>query len=85
LGERSRDPEAAVAALLQRHKDVQEGKLDRGRRKSPWVVEDGGAYRLTFARVGGLDRPVTDPTGIAPHDYRLRNARRFLVALEIGA
>ena len=85
LGQRARDPKAAIEAILERHKEVQEDKLDRGRRKSPWVVEDAGAYRLTFARVGGLNRPVTQPAQIAAHDYRLRNARRFLAALEIGA
>ncbi len=85
LGQRARDPQSAIQVTLKRHKEVQEGKLDRGRRKAPWVVEDAAAYRLTFARVGGLHRPVTEPAQIAAHDYRLRNARRFLAALEIGA
>jgi len=85
LGQRAREPKAAIEAILERHKQVQEGKLDRGHRKAPWVVEDAGAYRLTFARVGGLNRPVTEPAQIVPHNYRLRNARRFLAALEIGA
>ena len=85
LGQRARDPKAMVDAILQRHKEVQEGKFDRGRRKAPWIVEEAGSYRLTFARVGGLNRPVTDPAQITPHDYRLRNARRFLTALEISA
>jgi hypothetical protein len=76
------DTNKLVRAILTRHKDVQEGKFDRGKRKSPWIVEDQGYYRLTFARAGGLGYEVTDIDQIAPHDYRLRNGLRFVRALE---
>jgi hypothetical protein len=84
LGRPGLDSGTVVETLLHRHKDIQEGKLERGRRKMPWIVRDKGAYCLTFARVGGLDRPVTNPSAITAHDYRLRNGRRFLAALDIG-
>ncbi len=72
-----------VRSVIARHKDVQNGKFDKGRRKSAWVVEEGGFYRLTFSRPGGLSREVSDAAEIGPHPYRLYNALRFLRALNV--
>jgi hypothetical protein len=85
LGKRAGDGDALLGTILERHRQIQEGKFDKGRRKSAWVVQEGQHLRLTFARVGGLDREVTDASGIPAHVYRLSNAWRFMTALDITA
>ncbi|QDU41265.1 hypothetical protein Mal4_56310 [Maioricimonas rarisocia] len=64
-----------VDALMARHRDVQYGKFDRGRRKLPWLERPApGRISLTMTRTGGLDREATGPADITPHPYRLASA-----------
>jgi hypothetical protein len=74
------DPLALSDVLLRRHRDVQHGKLDRGRRKMPWIDEVEGGIALTSARVGGLGFEATEPSQISAHPYRLASADALLAA-----
>jgi hypothetical protein len=76
----SSEPVAMTEVLVTRHRDVQHGKFDRGRRKMPWIEPSGGSLSLTSNRVGGLAFEVTDTEGIRPHAYRLAAADAFLAA-----
>lgn len=71
---------ALAEAILARHADVQRGKLDRGRRKMPWIERHLGRIALTSTRVGGLDFEAHEPSEITPHPYRLLAADRFIEA-----
>jgi len=77
LAASSRDVGALVQATLDRHRDVQRGKFDRGRRKLPWLEVNGGRLNLTMTRVGGLNYEATTPDDVAPHPYRLASADAF--------
>ncbi|MBK7702670.1 MAG: hypothetical protein IPI34_07105 [bacterium] len=65
------DSDAFVRALIVRHRDVQQGKIDKGRRKLPWIDGSGNSLRLTLTHIGGRRDVVEDPDQIAPHYYRL--------------
>lgn len=65
---------------LDRHSEVQRGKLDRGRRKMPWLERHLGRIALTSTRIGGLGFEATEPADITPHPYRLLAADRFIEA-----
>jgi hypothetical protein len=73
-------PSALAQEVLRRHKDIQHGKFDSGRRKMPWVQLDDGKLSLTLGRVGGLDFEPLDPLDIRPHPYRLASADRWIQA-----
>jgi hypothetical protein len=66
-----KDPLDIVRTILLRHEDVQHGKFDQGRCKSPWVELREGRVSLSMARVPGLDSEPTSADQIAPHPYRL--------------
>jgi len=66
--------------ILNRHRDVQHGKFDHGRRKMPWIQMNDGKVSLTMTRVGGLDREATEPEDITPHFYRLEAADNWMRA-----
>lgn len=68
--------------LMERHRDVQRGKFDRGRRKMAWLEITNGRISLTTTRVGGLDREATVPEHIFPHPYRLAAADALIAATE---
>lgn len=68
-----------AAEVMRRHEDVQRGKLDRGRRKMPWLETTNSRIALTMTRVGGMDKEVTDPLEIYPHPYRLASAEALNV------
>lgn len=77
LGPRKLSAAVLVDAVLARHADVQQGKLDRGRRKLPWVEVADGVATLTLARapeVQGEPRRVED---IVAHEYRTASADAF--------
>ncbi len=75
-----KEPTALVDAVVGRHTDVQHGKLDRGRRKMPWVEAAAGGLALTSTRVGGLSFEATGPEDILPHPYRLGAATALINA-----
>lgn len=61
--------------VMARHRDVQRGKFDKGRRKMPWLeYVSNGKIALTSTRVGGLGTEATRPRDIEPHPYRLDSA-----------
>lgn len=62
-------PAELCLAVLARHRDVQQGKFDGGRRKSPWVEWQGDHVRRTLTQSGQASKALT-PAGIAPHFYR---------------
>lgn len=76
----SDDPASLCEALLARHKDIQQAKLERGRRKMPWIEPISGGFVLTGTRKGGVDFEATSPEEIAPHPYRLAAADALLAA-----
>ena len=68
--------------ILARHREVQLGKFDRGRRKMPWIESNDNKISLTMTRVGGLKFEATKPDDISPHPYRLETADSFIGATE---
>ncbi len=75
------DISAFSDALLARHRDVQHGKFDRGRRKLPWVEARGDTLAITSTRAGGQPANVTEPAQIPLHTWRTWAARAFLHAV----
>jgi hypothetical protein len=75
-----------LGLVLDRHRDVQQGKFDRGERKAPWVRRDtpGGPVRLTAQRhqLPWSDR-YDDWEHTPWHPYRTFGARRFVRACGI--
>lgn len=75
-----------VSLVLDRHRDVQHGKFDKGERKAPWVRRDpaGGTVRLTAQR---YQIPVSarwDSWEQVPwHPYRTFGALRFIRQCDI--
>lgn len=63
-----------IHVLVNRHAEVQRGKLDGGRPKLPWVSESNGRIVLTLARAGGLRVEPNEIEQVAPHPYRLAAA-----------
>lgn len=63
--------------VLVRHRDVQHGKFDRGRRKLPWIERRGGRLCLALSQVG-RHTEVTTADQIVPHLYRLGTLDSFL-------
>ena len=74
------DNVAMVDAVLSRHKDVQQGKFDRGQRKAPWIERNGSAIALTMAPSTNRTKEITQPNEIAPHEYRTESVDWFLHA-----
>jgi hypothetical protein len=81
-------PDAAdlLVLVLDRHRDVQQGKFDRGEPKAPWVRRDqaNGSVRLTaqrhqLPRSGRYEGWEQIPW----HPYRTYGARRFVRACGI--
>lgn len=71
--------------VLTRHRDVQQGKFDRGQRKAPWVARDaGGPVRLTAQRhqLQRSDRCASWDR-FPRHPYRTWGARQFARACGI--
>lgn len=74
------DTYALADIILERHREVQSGKFDRGRRKMPWIHRQNGRIELTLTRTGGRDFEVQAPEDILPHFYRFEAADAFLKA-----
>lgn len=73
------DPVKLVHCLLMRHTDIQHGKIDRGRRKAPWIVRQGQGLSMTMRDVGLIDNP--ESTGqVIPHPYRLASADALILS-----
>ncbi len=75
---KSKTPLALADEVLERHRQVQHGKFDRGRRKLPWVERRGDRVVLTASRAGGQRGVVTRPEQIPLHAWRLYPAMRYL-------
>lgn len=71
-------PSDLVAALLTQHTEVQSGKFDNGRRKSPWIETRDGKLSLAYTQVGGRTRELKDANEIVPHYYRTQAADEML-------
>jgi hypothetical protein len=74
-----------IDLVLTRHRDVQQGKFDRGQRKAPWVARDaGGPIRLTAQRhqLPRADRCASWDR-FPRHPYRTWGARQFARACGI--
>ncbi len=67
-------------AVLSRHADVQHGKFDRGRRKSPWLEVQGTCVSLTLARASEVRGEPRSPDDVRPHEYRTASADALLFA-----
>jgi hypothetical protein len=72
-------PAHALEAVVRRHRSVQDGKLEGGRPKAPWLTLDGGVARLTAQR-NGLARHERARSWqhVARHPYRTAAAYRFV-------
>jgi hypothetical protein len=75
-----------LGLVLDRHRDVQQGKFDRGERKAAWVLRDAStatarltAQRHQLPRSGRYDTWDQVPW----HPYRSFGARRFVKACRI--
>ena len=64
------EPFDLAQVLLTRHRDVQQRKFDRGRRKMPWIDERLEGIGLTRRTVGAVKTPE-NPNQISAHPYRL--------------
>ena len=80
------DPAGLLSLALDRHRDVQQGKFDRGEPKAPWVRRNqaNSSVRLTaqrhqLPRSGRYDGWEQVPW----HPYRTFGARRFVKACRI--
>jgi len=61
---------ALAHVILDRHRDVQGGKFDRGRRKMPWIQAQDGRITLTVGQSGGQKKEMRLPEELEPHYYR---------------
>lgn len=73
-------PHLFVEVLLDRHREIQNGKFDRGRRKLPWIERKSNGYALTLSQVGDVSGEPKSVDAIRPHEYRLAAADRFISA-----
>jgi hypothetical protein len=78
------DIKAFLNVIAARHRDVQHGKFDRGRRKMPWIELNDQRIFLTMTRAGGLNWEATLPEHIQAHPYRL-NAADALTCASVKA
>lgn len=69
--------EGMIAALVDRHAEVQRGKFDRGRRKAPWIESTDKGLALSLSDAGQLKKPQSIDQ-IARHPYRFGAADAFL-------
>lgn len=76
----SEGPSSLARVLIKRHGDVQHGKLDRGRPKTPWIESNDDRMALTMTRVGGLSAEPNTVDQIAAHPYRLGAADALITA-----
>ena len=74
------DHSTFIDTLVSRHTDVQHGKLDRGRRKMPWLERNEARINLTMTRAGGMNHETAQPAHITPHPYRLGAADALISA-----
>src|SRR5262249_9494682 len=75
-----------LVLVLDRHRDVQQGKFDRGEPKAAWVRRDpgNGSVRLTAQRHQLPRSGRYEGWGQIPwHPYRTYGARRFVKACGI--
>lgn len=75
-----------LVLVLDRHRDVQQGKFDRGERKAPWVCRDAAnnSVRLTAQRHQlPRSKRYEDWEQIPWHSYRTDGAWRFVEACGI--
>ena len=73
------DPVKLVDCLMVRHTDIQHGKIDRGRRKAPWIEKQAEGLSMTMRDVGLIDNPE-NPDQVMPHPYRLASADALILS-----
>ena len=66
-------------AILDRHNQVQQGKLDHGKPKAPWVSLDGDDIKLILSQNMASNKAPTIES-ISPHHYRLNAANNWMKA-----
>ncbi|HEY6725477.1 MAG TPA: hypothetical protein VI197_15685, partial [Polyangiaceae bacterium] len=76
-----RNVDGMVGVVLERHCKVQQSKVDRGRRKLPWVELRQGLLTLTSLTNSGQRGVVTKPEQIPLHAWRLYPALNYLGAI----
>lgn len=79
-------PHDMVSLVLDRHRDVQQGKFDKGERKAPWVRRDtaDGKVRLTAQRYQLSVSDRRDRWDQVPwHPYRTFGAQHFIRQCDI--
>ncbi len=65
--------------ILDRHNQVQQGKLDHGKPKAPWVSLDGDDIKLILSQKMASNKVPTIES-ISPHHYRLYAANNWMKA-----
>lgn len=78
------DSSTVVRLVVQRHTEVQAGKLFRGRSKLPWLEFSSNRLQLTLAQASQVSGEPQEPDDIAPHEYRLRSARGLILGNEVS-
>ncbi len=73
-------PTALVEAILLRHRDVQGGKFEGGRRKSPWIEVREGRITPTFTTATNVRRAPETVDDVVAHPFRTGAADRFVDA-----
>jgi hypothetical protein len=73
-------PDALVDLVLERHRQIQHGKYDRGRRKLPWVERRRGMLTIASSTAGGQRGVITKPEQIPLHAWRVYPALNYLRA-----
>lgn len=73
-------PTALVEAILLRHRDVQAGKFEGGRRKSPWIEVREGRIAPTFTTATNVGRAPETIDDVPAHPFRTGAADRFVDA-----
>ncbi|MCA9599444.1 MAG: hypothetical protein KC776_39320 [Myxococcales bacterium] len=68
-------------AVLFRHREVQHSKLDRGRRKLPWIERQADKLVISSNLAGASAAPIVDAQEVLPHAWRTWAARNFVRAV----
>ena len=75
-----------LVIVLNRHRDVQHGRLDNGERKAPWIHHDSSSNKIRLS-AQRYQLPVSQRfsnwTDVPWHPYRTSGARRFIRQCDI--
>jgi hypothetical protein len=76
----SQSPDDLAEACVARHREIQNGKFDRGRAKMAWLDEVAGDLSLAATRVTLPDFEPQKVEQIRPHAYRVGAATNLIAA-----